>query len=225
MSTSSSPKPKRGAPYGNKNRQRHGRYAQPPHAAPSSPSAPPTASPAGSLSPGASPSPANRLTLTQEISYLRAYMIRTAIVGAATFEPGLTSDVLRALSHAATSLTRLIHTENWLTQTSGAQIQTDDFPRAFLNLHKVSKQILASLPHASPPRPNPDPDSQEDDPSPSGLLQKLALDLGIDLDSLFEGELTNETANAFPVPAPKLPADSPDHASDLLSRLDRLSRN
>ncbi len=218
--SSNPPKPKRGAPYGNKNRQRHGRYARPPQSAQSSPSAPPTASPAGSASPGESPSPDRRLTLNQEISYLRAYMIRAAIVGAATFEPGLTSDVLRALSHAATSLTRLIHTENWLTQASGAQVQTDNFSRAYNSLQKVSERVLESLPRRASPPPALDPQDEDDSPDP---LQKLTRELGIDPDSLFASDTDSDPD--FPAPAPKLPADSPDHTSDVLSRLDRLTRN
>ena len=128
------PKPKRGAPYGNKNRQRHGRYAHPPLNA---------ATPTGAISlssapsPTGDPAPPNRLTLTSEISYLRAHMLRAAIIAASTSNVAETKDMLRTLCLAATTLTRLIQTENWLSQTTGAQVQIDDRPSAIKHLQRV----------------------------------------------------------------------------------------
>jgi hypothetical protein len=210
----STPKPKLGAPYGNKNRQSHGRYTRQPLSIPTNPSLP-----QADLPPSASPGealPAKRLTLTQEISYLRAYILRTAIIGAATYDIELTKGVLHALSLANTALTRLIHTENWLSQTSGAQVQIDDLPCTFNRLQKISMQVLESLPRRFSPSTALDP--QEDKPPVSSLLKNLAHDLGIDLN--------NDLAAAdFPAPAPKLPTDSSDHASDIHSSLDRLTRN
>ncbi len=182
-------KPRRGAPYGNKNRQSHGRYARQPLPLPTDPSLPPVDPPAAgppAAAPGGAP-PAKRLTLTQEISYLRAYILRAALIGAATCDIELTKDMLRALSLANTALTRLVHTENWLSQASGAQVQIDDLSRTFDSLQSISHQVLESMPRRF--SRSTALDSQEDAPSVDCLLKKLAHDLGIDLAGDLEDDL------------------------------------
>ena len=108
------PQRKRGAPLGNKNRFVHGAYARRPDAVQEPESA--------------SASPPNRLSLANEIAILRAYILRTAIVGAATLDFEQTQKLLHTLSLAATALTRLIQTEAWLSQAAGTQVQRDSLP-------------------------------------------------------------------------------------------------
>ena len=149
-------KPKRGAPYGNKNRQRHGRYARPPLDTTSPVDSPSTAgddAPAGNPSPVGDSSPASRLSLVQEISYLRAYMLRAAIIGAASSDLERNKDVLRILSLAATALTRLVHTENWLSQASGIHVQRDELPAILARMESINQKVLAGLQSKRPRLP------------------------------------------------------------------------
>lgn len=121
---------KPGAPTGNKNRYLHGRYARRPD-------------PPSDLEP-ASPS-TSRLTLAEEIAYLRAYMHRTAMIGATTDNLDHTQEVLHTLSHAATALSRLVHTENWLSQASGIHVQRDELPAILARMESINKKVLAGL--------------------------------------------------------------------------------
>jgi hypothetical protein len=120
---------KPGAPTGNKNRYLHGRYARRPD-------------PSSDLEPA---SPPSRLTLTEEIAYLRAYIFRTAMIGATTADLDHTQEVLRTLSLAATALSRLVHTENWLSQASGIHVQRDELPAILARMESINKKVLAGL--------------------------------------------------------------------------------
>jgi hypothetical protein len=120
---------KPGAPTGNKNRYLHGRYARRPDPA---------------LDPEQA-SPPSRLTLAEEIAYLRAYMHRTAMIGATTANLDYTQEVLHTLSLAATALSRLIHTENWLSQASGIHVQRDELPAILARMESLNKKVLAGL--------------------------------------------------------------------------------
>jgi hypothetical protein len=208
MPNPSSPKPKRGAPLGNKNRQRHGFYARRP-----------AADPVGALdatpdaTPAAPPPPGRRLSLDLEISYLRAHILRTAIIGATTVDLKLSLDLLHALSFASTALTRLIHTENWLSQTTGAQVQIDGMNKAIDSLQGVSESIMASRPHRSP---SPAVDLDAGQTRLADRLKELGIDLPAGLLDAYPGSLPAPLDRDldYPAPGPKLPADSPDHAPD-----------
>jgi hypothetical protein len=117
------PKRKRGAPLGNKNRYVHGAYARRPAPAP------------------AHPSPPDRLSLSYDIGILRAYLHRTAMLGVLTCDLEQTQELLHTLSLAATALTRLIHTEAWLRQAIGDQVQPDSLPRIFSCMDTMTQCI------------------------------------------------------------------------------------
>jgi len=160
------PKPKRGAPLGNKNRFVHGAYARRPEPAPDPDSAPTY--------------PSDRLSLVNEIAILRAYILRTALVGAITLNLDQTQKLLHTLSLAATSLTRLIQTEAYLSQAAGTQVQADNFPWMNTILLELTNSILPSKP-VSPEdeaadSESPDAEPADIDPQMPSLLEQTGLD-------------------------------------------------
>ena len=155
------PKRKRGAPLGNKNRYVHGAYARRPAPAPEN------------------ESPSDRLSLTHEIGLLRAYLHRTAMLGALNFDLEQTLEILHALSLAATALTRLIHTEAWLRQTTGDQVQPNSLPSVLSSMDTMARKVLNLDSEPSGDQPSasqPAPAEAEVDPQLDALLKKIGLD-------------------------------------------------
>ena len=184
------PQRKRGAPLGNKNRFVHGAYARRPDPAPDA------------------ESPPDRLSLTNEIAILRAYILRTAIVGAATLDFEQTQKLLHILSLAATALTRLIQTEAWLSQATGTQVQRDSLPWISSIITNLTQSI--HCPGAEPsasPEADAEPAAADDaiavaaasDARLDNWLEKACLD-----PALFESVLP-----IYSDPGPKLPAAPP----------------
>ena len=141
--TTFSPTPKRrpGAPRGNKNRYLHGRYARQSKPAPAvnPPAAPESAPPSDDAS------PPDRLTLADDIAYLRAYIQRTALIGTLTHDLDHSREVLHTLSLGATALARLVHTENWLSQSTDLQAQFDELPSIFEHMEWFREQVCRTL--------------------------------------------------------------------------------
>ena len=152
--TTPSPTPKRrpGAPRGNKNRYLHGRYARQPKLAP------PAASAANS--------PSARLTLADDIAYLRAYMQNTALLGTLTRGLGSSRETLHTLSLGANALARLVHTENWLSQTPEAQAQLDELPSVLEHMERFQEFVGRTL------RPRPEPTVYPASPAVKAELER-----------------------------------------------------
>jgi hypothetical protein len=185
----STPK-KRGAPLGNRNALRHGAYARRQPLPP----------------PGAASESAPRLSLAKEISYLRFYFFSLAFSAVHEADPSRIAAVVRTLSIAATALTRLIQTESWLAQTTGAQVQQDGLASALAQLdsfvqksRRVGGDPDALEPGSLPEHPLPDalpaggplPESLlENVPLPESLLpgiDLLARQLGLSASELLSG--------------------------------------
>ncbi len=112
---------KRGAPLGNKNALRHGAYARrtpplPPVEAPS-----PTA-PADPPPPSEDENRRYPLSLNLDIATLRAWYFYYALAGAAARKPEEAAVFVRTLSIAATAITRLIQTQNYLYRLPQDQV-------------------------------------------------------------------------------------------------------
>lgn len=191
--TTSSPTPKRcpGAPRGNKNRYLHGRYARRPEL-----TVPPEPAEQSEQT-----SPPRRLTIAHEIALLRACMFRTAMIGALTVDLDRTREVLHTLSLASTALTRLIHAEDWLSQSTGLQVQVDELPVAIAQMEHMSKIVLKDLKHRSLPPPSSLPVPE----SIVAHVDRCLADLPLDLADLLSDPVT---------PDPQPPVDSSAVASD-----------
>ena len=129
MSDSSTTK-KRGAPLGNHNALRHGAYAR----------RLPAPQP-GQSTVMTSEKPNKQLSLVREVSYLRAYFFRLALLGIKDADPARINVTVRSLSIAATAITRLIQTGNWLLQASGSQVQYDRIGIAFQDMREFDERL------------------------------------------------------------------------------------
>ena len=153
---SPTPKPRPRAPRGNKNRYLHGRYARQPKPAP----------PAASAPASAADSPSARLTLADDIAYLRAYMQNTALLGTLPRGLGSSRETLHTLSLGANALARLVHTENWLSQTPEAQAQLDELPSVLEHMERFQEFVGRTL------RPRPEPTVYPASPAVKAELER-----------------------------------------------------
>jgi hypothetical protein len=180
-------KRKPGAPKGNRNALRHGAYARP--------------SPPDQTSTTTETSPPKRLSITREISLLRAYFIRYALIGAS--EPSLdrTGEILCKLSIGATALARLIKIEESLFQSTGLQVQPDNLQTAMQNLD-LMHHMLAD-------KSSPEPESLPEPPTSTMLSAAIALarQAGVPL-NILSGSLQPDVAS------PKSTIPSPQDGSD-----------
>lgn len=181
------PKPKRGAPLGNKNRFVHGAYARRPEPAPEP----------------ENPSPLGRLSLVNEIAILRVFILRTAVAGNIHLNLEQIQKLLHNLSLAATALTRLVQTEAYLSQATGSQVQTDNIPwlDCFITALNTNSHASKSASLASPEDESADTEPPVADPAGTDdQLQFLLEQTGLDPD------LIASVLPIYSTPGPKLPS-------------------
>jgi hypothetical protein len=150
---------KRGAPLGNKNAYRHGAYAQtsfdfPPGKSapifqsgmvkpdscptPASPAPPPSLSDLSNFPP---PKTKNRLNLSFEIDMLFYYFRALSCLGSTDTGVEQLTSTARTLCILSVTLTRLILTQNWLSRTTGSQVQYTQLNEINRHLQKYAKDI------------------------------------------------------------------------------------